>query len=428
MIGNKIYNLAKRLWPINRSITGNGVRDTLKILREICPKMKIIEVPSGKKVFDWKVPKEWNVKEAWLRDPDGKKIADFSKNNLHLVGYSTPINSSFTLNKIKKHLHTLKNQPKAIPYVTSYYKRTWGFCISYNKFKRLKVGKYKAFINSELKNGYLTYGELVIPGKKKKEVFISTNICHPSMANNEISGPVVTIHLAKWIQSIKNRKYTYRIIFVPETIGSITYLSKKYKYLKKNVIAGFNVVCVGDNRCYSYLPSRNGNTLSDKVAEHVLKLNKKKYVTYGWINRGSDERQYCSPGIDLPIATIMRSKYGTYSEYHTSLDNLKRVVTPSGLNGGYKILKLAIQILEKNYFYKTRFLGEPHLSKRKLYPSTSIKNNISKQLAIMMYLISCGDNKTPIFEIADKLSVRIQDIEPILKKLEKKKIINFFFD
>ena len=423
MIGSKIYKLAKKLWPINRSITGNGVRTTLKIFKKICPNLKIIEVASGKKVFDWKIPKEWNVKEAWLKGPSGEKIADFSKNNLHLVGYSIPIKGKFNLDQIKKHIHTIKNQPNAIPYVTSYYKRAWGFCISFDKYKKLKKGLYEVFINSEIKNGYLTYGELLIPGKKKKEIFLSTNICHPSMANNEISGPVVTINLAKWISSIKNKQYTYRIVFVPETIGSIAYLSKKYKQLKKNVVAGFNVVCVGDNRCYSYLPSRDGNTLSDKILKHVLKSKKKKYYTYKWIDRGSDERQYCSPGIDLPIATFMRSKYGTYPEYHTSLDNLGNVVTPLGLNGSYHILKLTIKTLEENHFYKTKFLGEPHLSKRKMYPTTSIKNNISGELRKMMDVISYSDRKTSIIEIADKLSMSIRDLNQIIYKLEKKKLI-----
>lgn len=423
MIGNTIYKLAKILWPIDRSITGNGVRATLKILKKICPRMKIVEIPSGKKVFDWKVPDEWNVKEAWLKDPNGKKIADFSKNNLYLVGYSVPKNLELDLNKIKRYLHTIKKQPNAIPYVTSFYKRTWGFCLPYKKFKKLKQGKYTAFINSEIKKGYLTYGEIIIPGRIKKEIFISTNICHPSMANNEISGPSVTIHLAKWIQSLKNRKYTYRIIFIPETIGSLTYLNKNYKYLKKNVVAGFNVVCVGDNRSYSFLPSRDGNTLSDKVAKHVLKINKKKYKTYKWIDRGSDERQYCSPGIDLPIATIMRSKYGTYPEYHTSLDNLKNVVTPRGLNGGYNILKSAIEVLEKNIFYKAKYLGEPYLSKRKLYPTTSFKNNYSKKLRQMMHIISYSDTKTPTIEIADKLSISLEKLYPLLNKLENKSLI-----
>jgi aminopeptidase-like protein len=423
MIGHKIYKLAKVLWPINRSITGDGVRISLKKIQKIIPNLKIIENPSGKKVFDWKIPEEWNVSEAWLKGPNGRKIADFSKNNLSLVGYSVPIKSSFNLNKIKKHIHTIKTQPNATPYVTSYYKRTWGFCIPYKSFKKLKKGKYEVCINSEIKNGHLTYGEIIIPGKRKQEIFISTNICHPSMANNEISGPVVTTYLAKWIQSIKNRKYTYRIIFVPETIGSITYLSKKYKYLKKNVIAGFNVVCVGDNRCYSYLPSRNGNTLSDKVLKHVLKKNIKKYKIYSWANRGSDERQYCSPGIDLPIATVMRSKYGTYPEYHTSLDNLKNVVSPAGLNGGYRILKLAIETLEKTNFYQTKFLGEPHLSKRNLYPTTSIKNNISKEIKKIMDIISYSDGKIPTIEIADRLSISMPNLNRILNKLEKKSII-----
>ena len=419
----EIYKLAKKLWPINRSITGDGVRASLKIIKKICPKIKIKEIPSGKKVFDWKIPYEWNVKEAWIKGSDGKKIVDFSKNNLNLVGYSKPINTNLNLKEIKKHIFTLKKQPNAIPYVTSYYKKNWGFCMPYKKYKKLKPGKYQAFIDSELKRGSLTYGEILIPGKKKEEIFLSTNICHPSLANNEISGPAVTTYLAKWLLSIKNRKYSYRIVFIPETIGSIAYLSKNYKYLKKNVVAGFNVVCVGDNRNYSYLPSRDGNTLSDKVAKYVLNKNKKKYIQYKWLDRGSDERQYCSPGIELPIASIMRSKYNTYAEYHTSLDTLKNVVTPAGLKGGYNILKMALETLEQNFFLKSNFLGEPFLSKRKLYPTTSVKNNINEELKKIMHIISYSDNKTPIFEIKEKLSIKFKELNRLLNKLENKKII-----
>ena len=365
MIGNKIYNLCKILFPYNRSLTGDGNRISLALLKKYCQKLKIKEVPSGTKVFDWTVPKEWNVNDAWITDRNNKKFAQFSKNNLHLVGYSKKIKKKMSLKKLEKKLFYLKDQPNAIPYVTSYYKEDWGFCISYNTRKKLKSGEYNIHIDSQLKKGHLTYGEILIPGKVKKEIFLSTNICHPSMANNELSGPCVTIFLAKWLLS-KKRKYSYRIVFVPETIGSITYLKKNYKVMKKNIIAGFNVVCVGDDRSYSYLPSRLENTLADKVALHVLKKYKKKFKKYSWLERGSDERQYCSPGIDLPIASIMRTKYGKYKEYHTSLDNLNNVVSPKGLEGGYNIVKKAIEVLENSCIPITNFLCEPQMSKKKL--------------------------------------------------------------
>ena len=422
-IGKKIHALAKKLWPINRSITGNGVRRTLKLLKEICPKISIFEIPSGTKVFDWVIPDEWNVKEAWFKDSNGRKIADFSKNNLHLLGYSIPFDKKIKFIELNKHLYSLKNQPKAIPYITSYYEKRWGFCIAENVRKKMKKGEYKVFVNSNLKKGYLTYGELIIPGKTKKEVFLSTNICHPSLANNELSGLVVTTYLAKWLASLKKTKFTYRIIFVPETIGSIAYLNKNYKRLRKNIYAGFNISCVGDERSYSYLPSRKGNTISDQIAQHVLKWTDKNYKIYSWSDRGSDERQYCAPGIDLPVASIMRTKYGEYPEYHTSLDNLINVVTPKGLQGGYTIIKKAIEAIENNCFPKVKILGEPHLSKRGLYPTLS-KTNSTKNIKIMMNLISHSDGKISLLEIAQKINVPIWSLYSILDTLVEKKIIN----
>ena len=421
-IGKKIHELAKRLWPINRSITGEGVRKSLRILKEIFPKLSIVEVKSGKKVFDWTIPQEWNVSEAWVKNSKNKKIIDFANNNLHLVGYSHPVKAEINLKKLKKHLYSLPDQPKAIPYVTSYYKKRWGFCISEKDKKKLKPGNYKVFINSKFKKGSLTYGEIIIPGRTKKEIFLSTNICHPSMANNELSGPTVTVYLAKWIRSLKKRNFTYRIVFVPETIGSITYLNKNYKKMKNNIYGGFNVVCVGDEKNYSYLPSRNGETISDVIAKHVLSWTVKKYKTYTWLQRGSDERQYCSPGIDLPIASMMRSKYGDYSEYHTSLDNLRNVVTPAGLEGGYNVIKKAIEIFEMNCFPKTTSLGEPQLSKKNLYPSLSMKNS-SNSARLLMNVLSYCDGKTAVVEIAEKVNKSIWSIYPIIEILNKNKLI-----
>ena len=224
--GPDMIRLLKQLWPINRSITGNGVRETLSILKEYMPNLQQYEIPTGTQVFDWKVPKEWNIKNAYILDPNGNKIIDFKENNLHVVGYSTPINTTLSLQELTPHLYTLPEQPTAIPYITSYYKERWGFCMSHNQFKTLKDGNYTVCIDSDLSDGHLTYGELIIPGKSKEEIFLSTYICHPSMANNELSGPVVTTYLSKWISSLENRRFTYRIVFIPETIGSIAYLSK----------------------------------------------------------------------------------------------------------------------------------------------------------------------------------------------------------
>ena len=422
MIGNEIHNFARELWPLNRSLTGEGVRETLKKIKEHLPNLKIHSIPSGTQVFDWTIPKEWKVNSAYIISPSGKRICDFSKNNLHLVGYSVPHAGSLDLADLKKKLYTLPEQPDAIPYVTSYYEKEWGFCISYNDFKSLEKGEYKIKIDTELFDGELNYGELIIPGNSEIEVFLSTYICHPSMANNELSGPSVTTYLSKWLLELEKKDYTYRIIFIPETIGSIAYLSKNLKEMKKNIIAGFNVSCVGDDRTYSYVPSRNGETLSDEIAQHVLKWTYKNYKVYTWLNRGSDERQYCAPGIDLPIASILRTKYGEYPEYHTSLDNLDNVVTREGLDGGYWAIRKALELIEKNKKFKVTVLGEPQMSKRDLYTTLSRKND-SNKVSLMMNFISLCDGDTSLLNIANRLNTPAWDLYPLINKLESLKLI-----
>tara|TARA_B100001093_G_scaffold147036_1_gene139790 strand:+ start:1293 stop:2591 length:1299 start_codon:yes stop_codon:yes gene_type:complete len=419
----EMYKIGKTIFPINRSITGEGNRKTLKILSKVFSDIIIHEVKTGTKCFDWEIPKEWNVRDAYIINPDGKKICSFKKNNLHLLGYSSPINKRLPLNDLKKHLYSIPEKLNAIPYKTSYYKKNWGFCISENERKRLKKGTYTVFIDSELKNGSLTYGEILIKGKSKKEIFLSTYICHPSMANNEVSGPTVTIFLAKWLSKLKERKYSYRIVFIPETIGSITYLSKNLKSLKKNVIAGFNISCVGDNRSYSYLPSRNGKTLSDDIAKHVLKYKCKDFKSYTWLDRGSDERNYCSPGIDLPIASIMRTKYGEYPEYHTSDDKFGSVVTEAGLYGAYEIIKLAIKSIEINCKPKVKVLGEPKLDKRGLRSFTFSNKKWDGFEKLIIDFFSLCDGKSSLIEISETLEKPIWEVEEILNICIKNNIV-----
>tara|TARA_B100001057_G_scaffold429276_1_gene455278 strand:+ start:313 stop:1614 length:1302 start_codon:yes stop_codon:yes gene_type:complete len=423
---NNLYSLAKKLFPINRSITGEGVRSTLKILKNINHLLKIYEIRSGTKVFDWKIPLEWNVKDAWIKDAKDKKIIDFKKNNLHLMSYSIPVNKSVKFDELKKHLYFHNSRPNAIPYVTSYYKKKWGFCLSKNQLRKLKNETYKVKIDSNFKKGSLTYGEIFIPGRLKKEIFLSTYICHPSLANNEVSGPCVAIFISNWIKKITNRKYSYRIIFIPETIGSIAYLSKNYKKMKKNILAGYNLTCLGDDRTYSYLPSRAENTISDKIAKHVLKWKYKKYKRYKWTDRGSDERQYCSPGIDLPIATICRSKFAEYPEYHTSDDNLKKVVSAKGLLGSFEIYKEVITAIEKNCFPKVKTLGEPMLSKRNIYPLELEKNNQdfkNYNFLMGMHFLSYCDGKHSLLDIAEKCEEPIWNLYKYLEIYKFKKII-----
>lgn len=418
MSESKIYELAKRLWPINRSLTGEGVRATLSIIKTELPKLKIFDVPSGSRAFDWEVPREWRIDDAYIITPSGEKICNFKTSNLHVVGYSVPVHKIMNLDELQKHLHSLPDQPQAIPYVTSYYQERWGFCISHKERQRLEEGEYEVFIDAELFGGSLNYGEILIPGNSTEEIFISTYICHPSMANNELSGPSVTTFLAKKISEIKNRRYSYRIIFIPETIGSIAYLSRNLDIMRACTVAGFNVSCVGDDRDYSYLPSRKGNTLSDLVALHILKHTYPNFKKYSWKDRGSDERQYCAPGIDLPIASIMRTKYGQYPEYHTSLDDLENVVTPEGLEGGFMALWRAVEALERNYYPKVTVLGEPQLGKRGLYPTLSTKKSY-EEVRLMMDLLTYADGSLSVLEIAELLDIPCWNLYPLIETLEE---------
>jgi len=411
--GPFMHQLMAELFPICRSITGDGVRETLRILQGLIP-LNLFEVPSGTKVFDWYVPKEWNIRDAYVLDPNGKKIVDFKKNNLHVLGYAVPVDRSLSLSELQKYLYSLEDQPDAIPWITSVYEERWGFCLTHNQRVQLKEGTYRVVIDSDLKNGSLTYGECIIPGASSQEIFLSTYVCHPSMANNELSGPVVTAMLAKWIAS-EPRRFTYRIIFIPETIGSITYLSKNLEDMKKNVVAGFNLTCVGDERAYSYLPSRNGSTLADKVALNVLRSKHPDFRHYSFLDRGSDERQYCSPGVDLPVVSLMRTKYREFPEYHTSLDNLE-FVTPAGLEGSFALHKDCIELLERNRVYKTRCLGEPQLGRRGLYPTIATKES-HRQVIDMMNLIAYADGTNDLIDISNRTQVPAQNLYPIVEKL-----------
>ena len=420
-IGDRIFNLCERLWPITRSITGDGVRETLGIIKQEIPNLIIHEMPTGTKCFDWEIPKEWNIESAYIIDPNGRKIVDFQNNNLHVVGYSIPVNNTVSLSELQKHLYSKPDLPDSIPYVTSYYKEEWGFCLSENQRNTLKEGFYQVYIDSRLENGSLTYGEIVIPGKSDKEVFFSTYICHPSMANNELSGPTVVTYLAKWIKS-QMFEYTYRIIFIPETIGSICYLSKNIKTMKKNIVAGYNVTCVGDNNSFSFLPSRDEDTLSDKIALHILKHEHTNFIKYSFLDRGSDERQYCSPGVDLPISSIMRTKYGEYKEYHTSLDNLD-YISSTGLNESYIIFTKCIKCIEFNKIYKTTVLCEPQMGRRNLYPSLGSGTTLPEGTKIMKNILAYADGKKDLLSISEKLGVYLLDIVPIINTLVKEGLL-----
>ena len=421
--GHTIYGWAKDLFPLNRSLTGSGVRETLKYLKKILPGLKFQEVPSGYKAFDWVVPKEWFIEDAYIENEKGERIVDFQANNLHVVGYSSPVNTYLGKEELLKHIYTLPDQPGAIPYVTSFYKERWGFCMSHKQMESLPEGQYKVVIKSELKEGILNYADIVIAGNSTEEILFSTYICHPSMANNELSGPVVATALASFLSQQKNLKYTYRFVFLPETIGSIVYLSKNLQHLKENVRAGFVLTCVGDEHAWSFMPSPMGNTLADKVATYVLKENKINYTHYSFLERGSDERQYCSPGVGLPVVSIMRSKYGTFPEYHTSDDNMD-FITAKGLEETFNIYKKVIQVLENNCYPISTVMCEPQLGKRGLYPNLSIKGSVT-HVREMMNIIAYSDGLTDIIDLFKIVEIDYETGMGILHKLKDQQLLNF---
>jgi len=422
--GKMMIDMAKNLYPIDRSITGEGVRKTLNIIKKKVP-LKNKFFKTGKKVFDWIIPKEWNIKKAYILDlKNKKKYANFNENNLHVVGYSQPINKTISLDELKKHIHVDKKNKNAIPYVTSYYKKTWGFCLSQNQLKSLVNKKYKIVIDSSFKKGVMDYGETVLKGKSEKEILFSCYICHPSMANNELSGPVISAALIKYLNNLKNKKYSYRFVFVPETIGSIAYINKNFKILKKNVLAGFIINCAGDTRDYSFVQTPEKNTFADEIMNSSFIGLKKKSI-YEFKDRSSDERQYCHAGVELPVCSYSRSKAGskTYPEYHTSLDDFS-VVTKKGLEGSFEIFKNIIDALELAPFPKVKNKCEPFLTKKNLYPTLSTKSHIDYELKNLLDFLAYSNGKRSVFQISNILNLELRSCLKILKKL---KIHNLIF-
>ncbi len=411
---------AKDLFPLCRSLTGEGTQKTLRYFSNINPEFKILKFKSNSKVFDWVIPLEWNIKDAFIQHESGKRFCEFKKSNLHVVGYSMPIDKIISKNEMLKNIYTQKDQPDSIPYVTSYYEKRWGFCMSEKTKKKLPSGKYRVKINSSFKKGNLEIAEAILKGKSKKEIFFSSYVCHPSMVNNELSGPVLLNAILKYIKSnYKKTKFSYRFVLLPETIGPIAYISKKLNLLKKNIICGFNLTMVGDERAYSFVPSRKGNTLSDEALKASL-IGLKKVKYYSFLDRASDERQYCSPKVDLPLTAFSRSR--EYPEYHTNKDDFK-VVTQKGLEESFNVFKNIIDSFETNLYPKTNFYCEPNLGKRKLYPTISQKGNYTN-IKNRMDLIALSDGKTNIFKISNILNVPIHKILSELKLLTSKKIIS----
>ena len=413
--GRNMYELAGKLFPICRSITGNGFRQSLEMIREIVPEIQVFEVPSGTAVYDWTVPKEWNIRGGWIKNMQGETIIDFNDCNLHVMGYSIPVHQTISREELSEHVYTQPEQPEWIPYVTSYYKQRWGFCMSERQKQALTDAEYEVYIDSTLEDGFLTYGELVLPGETDDEIFFSTYLCHPSMANNELSGPCVQTELIKYLKSLSHRRYTYRFVFIPETIGSITYLSRNLEALQQHVKAGFVLSCVGDNRTYSMVSTKYEDTLADRVLNNVLKFHYPDYIRYSFMKRASDERQYGSAGVDLPVCAFCRSKYHEYPEYHTSADNMD-LISPEGLSGAYEVMVKVINALENNYFYQMQCKCEPQLGKRGLYPTVSQKGT-KGDARYMQDFIAYADGRNDLIGISNILDIPVDKLIPIKDQL-----------
>lgn len=406
-----------RLWPLNRSLTGNGNRETLTILSELLD-LKVTEVPSGTKCYDWNVPPEWNVKEAWIKNSKGEIIVDFSENNLHLLGYSIPFKGMLSFVELKEHLYTLPEQPELIPYLCSYYKERWGFCLSHNQLLALDENDtYEVFIDSTLdSNGSMTVAEAVIKGRTDKEILISTYICHPSMANNELSGPLVSAFIYKHLKQQKDLKYTYRFIFVPETIGAIYSLSVYGEYWKKNLHAGFVLTCVGDSGAFTYKKSRRGDSISDRAALTILNQMDEDYNLIEFFPNGSDERQFCSPGFNLPMGSLMRTMYAVYPEYHTSADN-KDFISFEAMEGSVNKYLEIIELIERNEKYiNTMPYGEPQLGKRGLYPTFTQTGN-DDHIRAMMWILNLADGEHDLISMSERSKYPIKTLLPIIDTL-----------
>lgn len=400
----------KDLFPMPRSLTGLGVKRTLDYLRKLNPELQVTTIASDSTVFDWAVPKEWAIREAFIQHIDsGQKFAEFSKLNLHVVGYSVPVDTVMLLGEIKSEIHTEPKQPDWVPYVTSYYDRTWGFCMSENQKASLPEGDYRVLIDSDLFDGEMLLADAVLPGNKEEEIFFSTYICHPSMANNELSGPALSAALMHFVkQEIDSPRFTYRFALVPETIGSLAYLQANLNLLKRNVVCGFVLSCVGDDRAYSHVESRMGGSLADRALEAAF-VGLPNVTRYSFLQRGSDERQYCAPGIDLPVAGFCRSKLGEYPEYHTSADNFD-VVTAEGLRGSYEVMTQIIRAFEVGLFPKVCVLGEPQLGKRNMYPTVSRKGSLPQSTKHRMDLLAYSDGQHSIFDIGLKIYAPISEV------------------
>lgn len=420
-LGNEMYGLMQELYPICRSITGDGVRRTLEIIQKHIP-ITIYEVPSGTEVFDWKVPQEWNINDAYIKNSNGEKIIDFNDSNLHVLNYSVPVNRNLALDELKDHLFTLPEYPEWIPYLTSYYNDNWGFCLTHNQLLKLKDDFYEVMIDSQLKEGHLTYGELYIEGKTDEEILLTSYICHPSLCNDNLSGPILLTFLAKQLMNF-DLKYSYRFLLIPETIGAITWLSlneDKIKRIKHGLVA----TCVGDRGKSTYKRSRHGNAEIDRVVEKVLEESSEPYEIVDFFPTGSDERQFSSPGFDLPMGSLMRTPYAQFPEYHTSADNLNFVAPKYMADSLNKYLKICYILENDAKLFNLNPKCEPQLGKRGLYESIGGQKESEITKLSIFWVLNFSDGENSLLDISIRSSIDFKHIKLASEILKDKNLIS----
>lgn len=408
-----------RLWPIMRSITGDGARQTHDILGELVP-MRRIEVPTGTKCFDWIIPREWIFREAYVITPDGHRILDARENTLHLVNYSSPFRGELSRDELEDHLHSLPELPQAVPYVTSYYADRWGFCIAQEMRDSLPAGTYEVVVDTELKDGSLTISEAVLPGAEDAEVLISTYTCHPGLANNELSGPLVAAFLYRRMAALEDRRLSYRFLWIPETIGSLAYLSMYGDQLRERLVAGYVLSCIGDPAPFTYKRSRRGDTLADRAAVHVLEgVGPGAPRVLPFDPLGSDERQYCSPGFDLPVGVVARSIFGSYPEYHTSLDD-REFVSSASIVESVDACVAILRLLDRNVAYERPMpFGEPQLGRHGLIEGVGAAPRPAERYSDMLWVLNLADGQHDLLEMAERSGIDFWRLADVTGELER---------
>jgi aminopeptidase-like protein len=418
-LGPAIHALIRELYPICRSITGDGVRRTLARLQQEIP-LQVHEVPSGTRVFDWTVPREWNIRDAWVKNSRGERVIDFRRHTLHVMSYSVPVHRTMSLAELRPHLHTLPDQPDLIPYRTSYYQENWGFCLPHRQLEQLPEDQYEVCIDATLADGHLTYGECVLPGETDEEVLVSCHVCHPSLCDDNLSGVAVATFLARHLADLP-RRYGYRFLFIPGTIGSITWLSRNEERARA-IRHGLVLTCIGDRAGFTYKASRRGNAAIDTAVRHVLRHGGRDFTALDFSPYGYDERQYCSPGFDLPVGCLMRSHYGQFPQYHTSADD-PTFVAPLQLADAFATVLSVFEVLEHDRRYcNLNPKCEPQLGRRGLYGAMGGLGIQGLEMA-MLWVLNLSDGRASLLDIAERSGLPFGTIDAAAQLLLRHELL-----